>query len=599
MTKDYRVDLDILKGISIIAVVLYHIGLLPYGYLGVDTFLVINGFFIIPSLFYNIIKDNFSYGEWLFKRISRFLPIVLLAFCICLLIGYFTMIPDDFENLSQSVFASGIFCNNILAAITTKNYWDTANEFKPLMHFWYLGIVVQFYFVLPLIFVCVKKLTRRVENVKKTLFASVVVISSISFVLYILPGFSGGDKFYYLPFRIWEFGVGGLIGLTLVERKLEIKSSISILVLLLLVVVFCFSPKALSDLNYVTVVGANVESVQSIPKEVFLIIVVLFSSILLIKRENDKIEQNFVAQILSIIGKMSLSIFVWHQIMLAFLRYAFIDDLSVSILMIFFVILIVFSYFSFKYVESIKIDTLKKNGFYILSSILLLIISFLIYRNAGVVRDVPELDITLENPYANRNTEYTDKIYNYNKPFSSDTKIKVLVVGNSFARDLACVLLEWDKDNILELSYMTSFGVEMDKRYFNCDYLFSFGPKEKVPSIVWNSLNKNCQVYGIGTKSYGKSFGRIYAKRHDINYFKSKIPINPLCKKTNDEWKNSWGENNYIDFMDVIKTEGDSIRLFTDDNKVISFDCRHLTRNGAKFYAEKLDLDRIFNNTTK
>ena len=369
--------------------------------------------------------------------------------------------------------------------------------------------------------------------------------------------------------------------------------------MLLLVVVFCFSPKALSDLNYVTVVGANVESVQLIPKEVFLIIVVLFSSILLIKRENDKIEQNFVAQILSIIGKMSLSIFVWHQIMLAFLRYAFIDDLSVGILVIFFVILIVFSYFSFRYVESIKIDTLKKKWFYILLSILLLIISFLIYRNAGVVRDVPELDITLENPYANRNTEYTDKIYNYNKPFSLDDKIKVLVVGNSFARDLACVLLEWDKDNILELSYMTSFGGEMDKRYFNCDYLFSFGPKEKVPSIVWNSLNKNCQVYGIGTKSYGKSFGRIYAKRYDINYFKSKIPINPLCKKTNDEWKNSWGENNYIDFMDVVKTEGDSIRLFTDDNKVISFDCRHLTRNGAKFYAEKLDLDRIFNNTTK
>lgn len=598
MIKDYRVDLDILKGISIIAVVLYHIGLLPYGYLGVDTFLVINGFFIIPSLFYNIVNDNYDYGKWIFKRISRFLPIVLLAFCICLSVGYFTMIPDDFENLAQSVFASGIFCNNILAAITTKNYWDTANEFKPLMHFWYLGIVVQFYFVLPLILLSVKKLTRRNQNVKKTLFASIIVISSISFILYLLPIFSDGDKFYYLPFRIWEFGVGGLIGLTIVERKLEIKSSISILVLLLLVVVFCFSPKNLSDLNYTTVVGASVESIQMIPKEVFLIIVVLFSSILLVKRENDKMEQNFVAKILSVIGKMSLSIFVWHQIMLAFLRYAFIDKMSVSALMMFFVILTLFSYFSFRYIELIKIDALRKK-FLIFFLLIILVISFSIYRNAGVVRDVPELDITLANPYANRNTEYTDKIYNYDKPFSLDAKIKVLVVGNSFARDLACVLLEWDKDNILDISYKTSFSGDIDKRYFNCDYLFSFGPKEKVPSIVWNSINENCQVYGIGTKSYGKSFGRIYAKRHDINYFKSKIPINPLCEKTNNEWKNSWGEDNYIDFMNVIKVEGDSIRLFTDDNKVISFDCRHLTRNGAKFYAEKLDLDRIFNNIIK
>lgn len=61
--KEYRKDLDALKGISIIAVVLYHVGILPYGYLGVDTFLVINGFFIIPSLIESQTIGNYSFGQ--------------------------------------------------------------------------------------------------------------------------------------------------------------------------------------------------------------------------------------------------------------------------------------------------------------------------------------------------------------------------------------------------------------------------------------------------------------------------------------------------------------------------------------------------------
>ena len=139
--KEYRKDLDALKGISIIAVVLYHVGILPYGYLGVDTFLVINGFFIIPSLIESQTIGNYSFGQWFVTRMSRFLPIIIIASVVCLAIGYFVMIPDDYENLSQSTFASLIFCQNILSAITTGNYWDSVNEYKPLMQSWQLGVI--------------------------------------------------------------------------------------------------------------------------------------------------------------------------------------------------------------------------------------------------------------------------------------------------------------------------------------------------------------------------------------------------------------------------------------------------------------------------
>ena len=69
-----------------------------------------------------------------------------------MLAGFYTMLPDDYENLSQSVIATNGFGNNILAAITTGNYWDVSNDYKPLMHTWYVGVLMQFYLFYPILF---------------------------------------------------------------------------------------------------------------------------------------------------------------------------------------------------------------------------------------------------------------------------------------------------------------------------------------------------------------------------------------------------------------------------------------------------------------
>ena len=157
----YRQDLDVIKGISIIAVVLFHIGLLKSGYLGVDAFFVINGFLIVPSVLKYIQQSSFSFFEFMMKRTVRLLPLVVIASVVALSIGYFVMLPDDFENLSQSVIASNCFSENILEAITTKNYWDQDNGYKPLMHLWYVGILFEFYILFPLLMLGAKYISKR------------------------------------------------------------------------------------------------------------------------------------------------------------------------------------------------------------------------------------------------------------------------------------------------------------------------------------------------------------------------------------------------------------------------------------------------------
>ena len=85
--KTYRNDLDLLKGFAILAVVLYHSGIFPSGYLGVDAFLVINGFLIVPRLIRDIQNGSFNFFTFLEKRIMRLLPLMLLASAVVMILS--------------------------------------------------------------------------------------------------------------------------------------------------------------------------------------------------------------------------------------------------------------------------------------------------------------------------------------------------------------------------------------------------------------------------------------------------------------------------------------------------------------------------------
>lgn len=157
LVQSRRNDLDVIKGISIIAVILYHMGILKSGYLGVDVFFVLGGFFIMPSVVGQICSNEFRWFQFIMKRIMRLLSAVLAASAVCLFIGFIFYLPDDYENVAESVVASSFFSNNILSAITTRNYWNTVNNFKPFMHTWYLGILMEFYVIAPLLVIVLKK----------------------------------------------------------------------------------------------------------------------------------------------------------------------------------------------------------------------------------------------------------------------------------------------------------------------------------------------------------------------------------------------------------------------------------------------------------
>ena len=126
-----------------------------------------------------------------------------------MILGYVTMLPDDYENVAESVIATNFFGNNVLSAITTKNYWDIANDFKPLMHTWYVGVIMQFYVVLPILFYPARLNKRNPKGSLLTIFATLAVIS----LLVYFATTDTAQRFYYLPSRFFEFAVGGIAAL--------------------------------------------------------------------------------------------------------------------------------------------------------------------------------------------------------------------------------------------------------------------------------------------------------------------------------------------------------------------------------------------------
>ncbi len=207
--KDYRPDIDGLRALAIISVILYHINsnLLPGGFSGVDVFFVISGYLITSHLLYEIsVKNDFSYKRFYLRRIRRILPALFFMILSVMVCGYFIFHNYYFQLLGEQAFAAALSYSNIYFYLTS-GYFDLDSSLKPLLHTWSLGVEEQFYFVWPVILVIAHTYLKSMKYV----FHIFIIMFIISFAL---NGIYFGDTdaiFYLMPFRVFEFAVGGFV----------------------------------------------------------------------------------------------------------------------------------------------------------------------------------------------------------------------------------------------------------------------------------------------------------------------------------------------------------------------------------------------------
>lgn len=205
-TKNYRIDIDGLRGLAVISVVIYHAfpTFLSGGFIGVDIFFVISGFLISNIILSKLSCNNFNFYEFFGGRIRRLLPSLNLILISSFTIGWFTLIPSEFQELGKYIAGGAAFLDNFVAE-RNSGYFDGNIHFKPLVHLWSLGVEEQFYVAWPFLLALAWKC-----RVSIPVFIALIAI--ISFGLNILLVASNPITAFYSPLtRFWEILSGGMI----------------------------------------------------------------------------------------------------------------------------------------------------------------------------------------------------------------------------------------------------------------------------------------------------------------------------------------------------------------------------------------------------
>ena len=234
MTSFYRKEIDFLRALAVIFVILYHYfpNLISKGYLGVDLFFVISGFLISHQIYNQKILNNFSLKEFYIRRMKRILPATLFLLILIWIISALLMTNQDYFSFLKSLVFSLLFSSNFFFWLD-GGYFGPNDEIKPLLHLWSLGIEEQFYIIFPIVFTILIKYLKNINN----LILIVSLITLLSFILNFFLIKIGGSNpaFFLLPTRVWNLAFGDLAMLIFVNNK-KSHSNFEVIFLIFLII---------------------------------------------------------------------------------------------------------------------------------------------------------------------------------------------------------------------------------------------------------------------------------------------------------------------------------------------------------------------------
>ena len=360
--KKYFPEIDSLRAIAIIAVIIYHFNkdFLPSGYLGVDIFFVISGFVMTNSL-KNRNENNFItfFKRFISRRVKRLIPaLIFYAISISIFICLINPIPINHINTGiSSLFGS----SNIVLFIKAKDYFALEQSLNPFLHTWSLGLEQQFYFIFPIFIWFSGFYNDKKNNSNSTIF----YLSIISFFCFIYLSYNNKIGAYYLlPARFWEFGAGALLSTIKIKNKTfldKLRNIPSFLPFFLLVISFFISEKFF----------------------IFPKIFAVLCTCILIKsfKKESSFYRFFINSKLRYIGLISYSLYLWHWGILSSTKYIFVEQ-TIRVLFLQIILIFSFSLFSYEIIEkkvTHYIEKLNENNLLKITFLFLLSSASIIY----------------------------------------------------------------------------------------------------------------------------------------------------------------------------------------------------------------------------
>ncbi len=249
MSLKYRPEIDGLRAIAVMSVLIYHAdfllngkNLLSGGFIGVDIFFVISGYLISMILLREFHQKSFSLKSFYVRRIRRILPVLFTVMIVSLPFAWFLMMPQEARSFAGSILSSLGFVSNIWFW-QEDSYWAVNAKLKPFLHTWSLSVEEQFYIFYPFILLLLLKYMPRYTTAIMGLgFVTSLALAQYASLHYPVP------SFFLLPTRGWELLGGALLAQMEFQKGHRPSTAFlniwmpKLAIILIVVSLFCFTP---------------------------------------------------------------------------------------------------------------------------------------------------------------------------------------------------------------------------------------------------------------------------------------------------------------------------------------------------------------------
>lgn len=540
----FRSDIQILRGVSVLFVVLFHLGFEFFrnGLLGVDVFFVISGFLMA------VLYDHREKGNFFRRRAIRLLPSYYVVIVFAVILSFFVVTRNEsVQVFNQAIWAS-IFTSNI--GFWLDNSYFDQGAFKPLLHLWSLGVEMQFYLLVPLISFFVRK---------SKLLLLIFLLSSLALCFWAIS-ISPKTAFFITPFRIWQFLIGYGVAMYFTNNGNTISRSYSwvggagfLLILLVL----------LAQLD-----GESTSILNGHPG-VFALGISLATALTLAYGLPSFLQNSSVGKVLEVLGKYSYSIYLAHfPVIVIYNSRPFEGTLygaeTIADLIALVLLISVFSYLLYNFVErkTLPQRILKKWGVSVLTSGLG-IVALCLTLNFLQVKSLTAQDRMIFGAEGDRTEYRCGKLIRILNPTAITCELtglpedrsdgSIMLVGNSHADSIK----ESFRNAALKNNYQLSFFVSNSA--MNID-----GPSPK--KIVDQAVNEGVKIIYVhqSAMSFDKKMFEsllVEASNNDIGV----VYIEPVPIWRKSIPKSMYYERNSKREVDLEK----NVKEYYDENKEI------------------------------
>ncbi|CDN52552.1 Lipopolysaccharide modification acyltransferase [Neorhizobium galegae bv. officinalis bv. officinalis str. HAMBI 1141] len=330
----YRPEIDGLRAIAVVPVILFHAGLSWFsgGFVGVDVFFVISGYLITGIIMKEVLSGDFSFLRFYERRFRRIAPAFIVVLLFCMILTWVFLLPAELVSFYWSLIYSCVFSANIFFR-GEAGYFETASELKPLLHVWSLSVEEQFYLVFPIALVLLSKFGRH----KVLVFLAVGICVSLYYAE-TRNTTRAEAAFFIIKYRAWELGLGAFTAVMFAEGPRPGKD--------LAKEVFCWAGLSL-------IVFSIFHFDHSTPFPGLWALIPTLGSVLILvfADEATYFGRLLRSRFLVVLGTSSYGAYLWHNPIFVFTRYFYANEPSLAVLLLMAGVSLVLGFLSAKFIE--------------------------------------------------------------------------------------------------------------------------------------------------------------------------------------------------------------------------------------------------------